>query len=182
MNNILPTAEQRAEWALKAAATRRANADARNEAQRRKRLLVDEIEELEKRRDSLMAHCANSTLAAELTGSGLCAESVLVKKSVAWKAVCGVYFLIKDQKVIYVGQSVDIFRRISNHATKIDFDRIAYEPCKEQYLDWLESVYIHFLQPPLNGRRRSGIINAPIPLHLIVPYRPGSTESAEARS
>ena len=63
----------------------------------------------------------------------------------------GVYFLCKDDEVIYVGQSVSIHGRIQSHKQHKDFDRAYLLPIPESELDEIESAFIHFLKPPLNG-------------------------------
>lgn len=71
----------------------------------------------------------------------------------------GIYFLIKNGKCVYVGQSNDIYRRISEHRTGTpkrkgapkDFDSWEYleEPSQERK-DQLEHLLIRILDPELN--------------------------------
>lgn len=63
----------------------------------------------------------------------------------------GVYFLIKGFEVVYVGQSVDIFRRVGRHKDNdIDFDSFTILACGKEDLDRLESLYIDALLPKYN--------------------------------
>ena len=63
----------------------------------------------------------------------------------------GIYFLIKDEEVVYVGQSIEIFRRIGKHRNEgKDFDSFAFIECEKSELDKLEAKYITALAPELN--------------------------------
>lgn len=64
---------------------------------------------------------------------------------------CGVYFLISDEKVMYVGQSVNIDARLAHHrlAGKV-FDRWHWIPCRRDGLDSLERLYLNALLPSDN--------------------------------
>ena len=63
----------------------------------------------------------------------------------------GIYFLIKDQRVVYVGQSVHIDARLIAHqrAGKV-WDRWCWLPCPPELLDYLERQYLDALLPPWN--------------------------------
>ena len=78
---------------------------------------------------------------------------IIAKSQFMPPIVCGVYFLIREQQVIYVGQSVDVFARVVYHArerTKI-FDRYTVVGCQADELDKLEAHYIGRFNPPLNA-------------------------------
>lgn len=62
----------------------------------------------------------------------------------------GIYFLYSRDRLVYVGQSVNIHARIAQHWQTKTFDSFAYIQCDESHLDVLESAYIHRLRPPLN--------------------------------
>lgn len=63
----------------------------------------------------------------------------------------GIYFLIKDAEVEYVGQSVDILHRISRHRREgKDFDSFAYFLCEREKLDEMEALYITAFMPWMN--------------------------------
>lgn len=64
---------------------------------------------------------------------------------------CGIYFLIKNLKIVYVGQSLNVIRRSGQHPDK-DFDRFSWVLCKRSELDDLERAYIKAFDPPLNIR------------------------------
>lgn len=64
----------------------------------------------------------------------------------------GIYFLCKDNKIMYVGQSTSIVSRIATHIkenTK-QFDRIFFIVCPAHKLDEIETELIKRFYPPLN--------------------------------
>lgn len=64
---------------------------------------------------------------------------------------CGVYFLIKGDEVIYVGQSVVMLHRIARHWREgREFDGYACIQCKPEEMDRLEALYIAAFAPYLN--------------------------------
>lgn len=70
---------------------------------------------------------------------------------------CGVYFLIIDEEIAYVGQSTNIHRRVSEHFRDskrdgISFDSYTYVLCKPSELDALEAIYIEKFAPEWNVR------------------------------
>lgn len=85
----------------------------------------------------------------------LAEEAELASNSFKYKNIIGVYFLIKDSKVVYIGQSINIVNRISTHANNHDFDSVAIIECCQEELDVLESLYIFKFQTPLNGSFKS---------------------------
>jgi excinuclease UvrABC nuclease subunit len=70
----------------------------------------------------------------------------------------GVYFLCKDNDVIYVGQSVTPSSRIASHTrdSQKKFDRVYLLPVPQSELNDVEAAFIHHLQPVANGGLRSG--------------------------
>lgn len=64
----------------------------------------------------------------------------------------GIYFLIHDAEsveFIYVGQSINVFERVRQHADKL-FNKIAFIPTAENKLDDWEAHYIVSLSPRHN--------------------------------
>lgn len=72
--------------------------------------------------------------------------------------VSGIYFLHLDGEVVYVGQAVDMRRRIGQHLGDASkrFDAVSFVQCDVQRLDTLERHYIHKLSPRYN---RCGLAN-----------------------
>lgn len=68
------------------------------------------------------------------------------------KAICGVYFLFVGDKLVYVGQSLDIHGRIADHRRRRrDFDAYSFvEFTDKEKLGDLERVYIHKFRPEGN--------------------------------
>lgn len=65
----------------------------------------------------------------------------------------GVYFLVKNRKVVYVGQSVNIAGRMIEHVKTKDFDSVFYLKVPNSELDEVEGAFIRALDPVLNGGR-----------------------------
>lgn len=63
--------------------------------------------------------------------------------------LCGIYFLIDKNKVIYVGQSTDIRNRIKEHTDKV-YNTILYLECREDELINQETFFIIALNPKYN--------------------------------
>jgi hypothetical protein len=96
-------------------------------------------------------------------GSSLFSEKYIVDESKKYKQPCGVYFLVKENKIVYVGQSVNVYSRVGHHSGVKDFDRVAWIECEKEKLDLLESIYIHLFEPELNGNSgTSNLKSAPI--------------------
>ncbi len=67
----------------------------------------------------------------------------------------GIYFLIKNKKVVYVGQSNNVIRRIGKHIEDSikKFDAVTYIEIKDKYkadMGHIEWTYIQRLQPEYN--------------------------------
>lgn len=65
----------------------------------------------------------------------------------------GVYFLVLDHRIAYIGQTVDVLARIRKHRTEGKrFDSFAFIPCAKEVLDELELTYITLMLPEQNRR------------------------------
>lgn len=67
---------------------------------------------------------------------------------------CGIYFLCKQGKVVYIGQSVNIHSRVGQHCEDKEFDAVFLFQCPQAHLNELERTFIRELQPPLNRTGR----------------------------
>lgn len=90
---------------------------------------------------------------------------VLVKEAHQWKVpkalamvadrlievpeVSGIYFLVHNGDVIYVGQSCNVASRMLQHKDKT-FDRAFVLPCAVSKLNETEAAFIGFFKPQLN--------------------------------
>jgi hypothetical protein len=164
------TPEERKAFAAKAVATRQ-----RNILERKERAvaymdardsLKCEIKELEDKLSSLKRLELVNKTALTLTGKTLLREEEIVNAANTWELATGVYFLIDGDRVVYVGQSVNVYARIASHHDKV-FERFAFIPCKRDVLDSLESLYIHIFRPPLNADMH-GRKQAPMPLDKLL--------------
>jgi hypothetical protein len=62
----------------------------------------------------------------------------------------GVYILMRQRIVIYVGQSTEPFRRVGTHYAKKHFDEVFFIRCDQEDLDRVERETIEALKPRLN--------------------------------
>lgn len=64
---------------------------------------------------------------------------------------CGIYFLIRDHEIRYVGQCSNLINRLDRHRRNgKKFDSFSFIPCSPEHLDELESAYISLLMPREN--------------------------------
>ena len=76
----------------------------------------------------------------------------IVEASIPVENLVGVYFLIKNDEVVYVGQSsINILGRIAKHLrSNKEFDSFSYMRCDKEDIDAMEAKYIAALIPRLN--------------------------------
>jgi len=70
-------------------------------------------------------------------------------------AQCGVYFLISNQEILYIGQSKNLWARLSQHSVDKDFDEVRFIECSPVELDEKEMFFIKLIKPPLNGQYKN---------------------------
>lgn len=115
------------------------------------RELKAQVNELQERRDALVFMERMGKTLEPITSRVLLSEHEIIQGSHKWTGQRGVYFLIRGNRVVYVGQSVNVFGRIGCHASNLEFDSVAWLPCPADVIDKLESLYIHTLRPEKNG-------------------------------
>ena len=73
-------------------------------------------------------------------------------RAMKYKKKVGIYFLISDLEIIYIGQSINIHSRIGTHCREgfKSFDKVSYIECSENDLNRLETKYIYKFQPKHN--------------------------------
>lgn len=66
----------------------------------------------------------------------------------------GIYFLVKNHEVVYVGQSISPLMRIGTHGASQwkDFDQVFMFPVPQDLLNKVEGALIRWLRPPLNSQ------------------------------
>lgn len=64
----------------------------------------------------------------------------------------GVYFLFNGGELMYIGKSVSVFSRISQHIGEFDYDEVWFMPVRGNAttLKEVESALIYLYQPPQN--------------------------------
>lgn len=85
-----------------------------------------------------------------LTWSSTYSQQEIISASAPVSNVSGVYFLIQNEIIVYVGQSTNVGRRIADHMSTKAFDRFAVIECEQEELSKLESHYIKEFRPILN--------------------------------
>jgi excinuclease UvrABC nuclease subunit len=67
-----------------------------------------------------------------------------------------VYFLLRNEEVIYIGQTINIRQRINSHSLegRIDYDDVYYIECNEnQHVNIVEAKYIKKYNPIYNRNK-----------------------------
>jgi hypothetical protein len=78
-------------------------------------------------------------------------EAISYNSSVKdFKNICHVYFLLKDEVVVYVGQSSNVSSRIKAHKADKDFDTFKVLECEEHELNATEALLIKAFIPKYN--------------------------------
>lgn len=79
-------------------------------------------------------------------------QKEILDRQIPVTLVSGVYFLIKDNEIIYVGESENIIYRIGQHLKAYDFDSYSYIKIdgNKDELRKNETAYIHDFKPSLN--------------------------------
>ena len=86
-------------------------------------------------------------------------EHDIVLNSTHSDSMRGVYFLILDERVVYIGQSVDVHCRISEHKRRgRKFSRFFILSVPHESLDEIEAKYIVLLRPEGNIGRKNKLI------------------------
>lgn len=76
-------------------------------------------------------------------------------KALMFDHICGVYFLLDQETIVYVGQSLNVMARLSDHRREgqKQFNRIFVVECKIGELTHLEALYIDKFKPIYNLAR-----------------------------
>lgn len=132
-SNIFSTEEDAREWGLAL------------ETKLKRRAELQDLLEVGAGLANFPTRIVQAILDAPLTADQIIASAI--PKSV----ICGVYFLIRGDRIVYVGQSKNALRRIARHVDDgREFDQFAIAPCNEADLDRLERTYITALYPDEN--------------------------------
>lgn len=78
-------------------------------------------------------------------------QNAVLEAAIPTARASGVYFLIREGEVVYVGQSVDVLHRIARHRREGKrFDAFSYIECDSAEMDRLETLYIKSFVPEEN--------------------------------
>lgn len=89
-----------------------------------------------------------------ITVDKILTKEAIFKDAVSYDGNPCIYFLIKDDTIVYVGQTVDLTRRVNEHKCegKKDFDSFSSVSVKKRDLDKVESLCILYYRPIYNER------------------------------
>jgi hypothetical protein len=68
-----------------------------------------------------------------------------------------VYFLLSGGRLVYIGKTNNLQKRISDHARVKQFDRVLYMAASRDQAETLEAVLISYFKPQLNRHPGIGI-------------------------
>lgn len=63
-----------------------------------------------------------------------------------------IYFLVKGESIVYIGQSTCVSARVQNHLADKEFNSVFFVNVEKQHLDVAEHHFIYLFRPELNGR------------------------------
>lgn len=101
-----------------------------------------------------------------LTNRKMVSPEKILDAAVPMDSFPGVYFLIRQGEIVYVGQSRNVFYRVPQHTSR-KVDRWAFVPCEPEDLNVVESLYIHLIRPEDNRRAADGTMNAPLSMEAL---------------
>lgn len=93
----------------------------------------------------------------------LLSKEQIIKSSVKYKPRCGIYFLIYQDTIQYVGQSRNLDMRLATHFNGIysNLSDMHFIECDEEDLDALETAYILSIRPTKNYKTNYGYYRVP---------------------
>lgn len=73
--------------------------------------------------------------------------------------LCGIYFLIKNHKIVYIGQTTNLHARLASHEYKYNtkFDAVRFIPCEGSKLWRYEKRWILKFKPKYNNKAVCGL-------------------------
>lgn len=85
----------------------------------------------------------------------------LLRQASSLPAPPAVYFLVRGELVVYVGQSIAMVGRLRQHVTAKDFERVFYVVVPEAELLRVEAAFIRILRPLYNGTASTAATASP---------------------
>ncbi len=107
---------------------------------------------IKKFKDGLQILNISKRLLKKLSVFDLC--NICRYELIKQRSICGIYFLIRENEVVYVGQSICLYNRIKQHTDKI-FNDVYYQEEKKENLISTEDYYIEGLNPVYNKKKVS---------------------------
>jgi hypothetical protein len=88
-------------------------------------------------------------------GRGLLDEEVILRRAMLYDSICGIYFLLDGEKIVYVGQSISLLSRVAKHWQEgaKPFNRVFFIECAQAELSHLEALYIDKFKPQYNASK-----------------------------
>lgn len=77
-------------------------------------------------------------------------DLVFLNENSKIKVIRGIYFLFKDNELVYIGQSEDIYKRVPSHLFSKDFNNWNYIEYVNDDLNTLEAEFILKYRPKHN--------------------------------
>ena len=78
-------------------------------------------------------------------------DEIFVNRTPLNTQITGIYFLFRNEEIVYAGQSKNLHRRIIQHCYGKDFDSYSYIKCSESELNDLEFYFIAKHKPEYNS-------------------------------
>lgn len=72
--------------------------------------------------------------------------------------VTGVYFLLCNSEIIYIGQTSNLFKRLAYHLSNKDFDCYAFFPCPKDELNFMEAKLIREFSANISSKLQNKIL------------------------
>jgi hypothetical protein len=73
-----------------------------------------------------------------------------------FKGPC-LYFLIFNNDIIYIGQTIDLTIRLQSHKRTKTYDTVRFIPCDKDRLNHYENRLIKYFKPKLNSLKESTV-------------------------
>lgn len=83
--------------------------------------------------------------------SSISTSSQIVEAALPLHLSTGIFFLIKDAKIVYIGQSMQLQKVIEQYFNNNKFDHINVIACPSQNLDKYQAHFVEMYQPVLNN-------------------------------
>lgn len=81
----------------------------------------------------------------------LISKKKILSNKIIFENKTGIYFLIKDNEIVYVGQSTQFYTKLSSHVNNKDFDSYFIIEVPEEQLTEYEVEYIIKFNPIYNS-------------------------------